>query len=90
MAALHASPAVLVEAAVFTHWMTLLNCRYARRPGSARGTNQCPTRLSLTLVAPPKSRRALDNREVSSPVEEGATGESEGRFIAKNYEISKY
>ena len=34
-AALHASPVVWVEVAVFTYWMVLLNCRCARRHDSA-------------------------------------------------------
>ena len=45
--------------------------------------------LSLEASSPLKSRSALDNREVSSPVEEGAMGEVEGRFIAKKYKVSK-
>ena len=41
------------------------------------------------MIAPTWPRSALDNREVSSPVEEGARGEVEGHFIAKKCKISK-
>ena len=45
--------------------------------------------LILEARGPLKSPSALDNREVSFPVEEGARGEVAGHFIAKKCEISK-
>ena len=83
--ALHASPVVWVEVGVFAYWTALFNCRRARGHDSAHVAKQWPTRSSLKLVAPFKSRSAIDNREVSFPVEEGARGQVEGRFMAKKY-----
>ena len=87
MAALHASPVVWVEVAVLTYWTSLLNCRPARGHNSSHVAKKWPTRSSVRVVAPLKSRNALENREISSLVEEGARGEVEG---AKKDEISKW
>ena len=43
----------------------------------------------MRLVDPLKSSSGLDNREGSSPVEDGATGVVEGRFIRMKYQKSK-
>ena len=74
---------------MFTYWTPLLNCRHAR--GIIAPTwpdNGQP--LILEASSPTQLCSAIDNRKVSSPVEEGAIGEAEGRFIEKKYEISEW
>ena len=83
-AALHASPVVWVEVAEFTYWTALLNCRRARGHDSAHMAKEWPTRPSLRFEAPLKSRTALNKREVSFPVEEGARGEVGGVSLQRN------
>ena len=56
---------------------------------NAHMAKQWPDRSSLRLEAPLKSLSAIDTREASSPVAEGARGEMEGLFIAKKYEVFK-
>ena len=86
----HASPVDWVVVAVFTYCMAFLKCRCARGHAGAHVAKQWPTRSALMLVAPLKSRSAIDNREISSPVEEGARGEVEGSFIAKDSKTSTF
>ena len=90
LAALNASTVVCVEVAVFTYWTAMLSSRRARGHDSAHVAKRLPTRSALRLLAPLKCRNALDNEEVSAPVEDGARGEVEGRLIAKKYEISRW
>ena len=89
-ATLHASPVVSVQVAECTYWTALLNCRRARGHDSGHMAKSWPTRSSLAFEAPLNSRSALDKREVSFPVEEGARGEVAERCIAKKCAISKW
>ena len=54
-----------------------------------RGQIVGPSRSSLRLVASLKAHNALDNREGSSPVEDGARGVAEGGCIVMKCQKSK-